>query len=420
MKGLETEIKLLLRGTVEVIQEQELRDKLTRSYEQKKPLRVKAGFDPTAPDLHLGHTVLLHKMRHFQELGHHVIFLIGDFTGMIGDPTGVSETRRPLGRDAVVENAKTYEEQVYKILDREKTTVAFNSQWMGQMKAEELIRLSANTSVARMLERDDFRKRYQEQKPISIHEFLYPLVQGYDSVALQADVELGGTDQKFNLLVGRDLQRAMGQSPQVVITLPLLEGIDGIKKMSKSAGNYVSLEDSPHEMFRKLMQIPDGVMMKYYELLSERSLEEIKGFQEGIVSGQLSPREIKKQLAYEIVARYHSESDAGGAGYAYEIGAKLLSSGDSGIMTRQDWAGVGDPVELSANEWQNGRLWICKLMVKASCAESHSAARRLIRQGAVRLNGVRVEDEEFEVPLSEAPYLLNVGRNKFVKIVVRK
>ncbi|OGX10678.1 MAG: tyrosine--tRNA ligase, partial [Nitrospirae bacterium RIFCSPLOWO2_12_FULL_63_8] len=306
MSELARQMDLILRGAVEVIQHSELEAKLTRSLKENRPLRIKAGFDPTAPDLHLGHTVLIHKLKHFQDLGHQVIFLIGDFTGMIGDPTGVSETRVALTKEQVQKNAKTYERQIFKILDPKKTTVEFNSRWMSPMKAEELIAISAHYRVARMLERDDFRKRYQEQKPISVHEFMYPLIQGYDSVALKSDVELGGTDQKFNLLVGRDLQRDYGQEAQVVLTMPLLEGTDGVKKMSKSVGNYIALEDAPEEMFGKLMSISDTLMLRYYELLTTEHLDRVKA---------MHPMEAKQALAEQIVARYHGD-EAGGTARA--------------------------------------------------------------------------------------------------------
>ena len=273
---LNRQVELILRGTVEVIQLDELKEKLSASLKEKRPLKVKAGFDPTAPDLHIGHTVLIQKLKHFQDLGHDVIFLIGDFTGMIGDPSGVSETRVALTKEQVLQNAKTYEKQIFNILDPEKTRIEFNSRWMKEMAAEEMVHLCSHYSVARMLERDDFAIRYREQKPISIHEFLYPLVQGYDSVALEADVELGGTDQKFNLLVGRDMQRDYGQKPQIVITMPLLEGTDGVRKMSKSFGNYIALEDRPEEMFGKFMSISDELMYRYYELLTNEDLGAIK------------------------------------------------------------------------------------------------------------------------------------------------
>ncbi|MCA9454805.1 MAG: tyrosine--tRNA ligase, partial [Nitrospira sp.] len=290
------QLDLILRGTVEVIQLDELKAKLADSLKEQHPLKIKAGFDPTAPDLHLGHTVLIQKLKHFQELGHQVIFLIGDFTGMIGDPTGVSETRVALTKEQVLANAKTYEQQIFKTLDPQKTRIEFNSHWMSGMRVEKMVELCSHYSVARMLERDDFSKRYREQKHISVHEFLYPLVQGYDSVVLEADVELGGTDQKFNLLVGRDLQRDYGQKPQVVLTMPLLEGTDGVRKMSKSFGNYIALEDRPADMFGKLMSISDVLMLRYYELLTVRNLDEVK---------RQHPMEAKMALAEQIVGQYH-------------------------------------------------------------------------------------------------------------------
>ena len=293
---LARQLELIRRGTVEIIQEQELESRLKSSIKEGRPLRIKAGFDPTAPDLHIGHTVLIQKLRHFQDLGHEVIFLIGDFTGKIGDPTGVSDTRKALTKEEVLSNAKTYQRQIFKTLDVQKTRIEFNSRWMQDMRAEDMVELCARYSVARMLERDDFSKRYRDQKPISVHEFLYPLVQGYDSVALKADVELGGTDQKFNLLVGRDLQRDYGQVPQIVITMPLLEGTDGVRKMSKSFGNYIALEDQPGDMFGKVMSISDELMLRYYELLTSNNVQEVK---------EQHPMEAKIALAEQIVSRYH-------------------------------------------------------------------------------------------------------------------
>ncbi|HID49777.1 MAG TPA: tyrosine--tRNA ligase, partial [Chromatiales bacterium] len=302
MGGSSEALAQIRRGTEEILVEEELREKLASG----RALRIKAGFDPTAPDLHLGHTVLINKLRTFQDLGHEVLFLIGDFTGMIGDPTGKSATRPPLTRDEVIENARTYEQQIFKILDPEKTLVMFNSSWMNEMSSAELIQLAARHTVARMLERDDFSKRYRAGQPIAIHEFLYPLIQGYDSVAMKADVELGGTDQKFNLLVGRELQKHYGQQPQVVITLPILEGLDGVQKMSKSLNNYIGISETPDEMFGKIMSISDGLMWRYFELLSFRPLSEIEAFRQDIASGK-NPRDVKFLLAEEIVARFHSD-----------------------------------------------------------------------------------------------------------------
>ncbi len=307
MKPIDLQMEIILRGAAEVISEEELRKKILRSIETGKPLRVKAGFDPTAPDLHIGHTVLLQKMKQFQDLGHEVIFLIGDFTGMIGDPTGKSETRPPLTPDQVKANAKTYMDQVGKILDISRTTVEFNSRWMSEMSSADLVQLAGKYTVARMLERDDFQKRFREQRPISVHEFLYPLIQGYDSVALRADVELGGTDQKFNLLVGRELQKEYGQPPQALVMMPLLEGTDGVNKMSKSLNNYIGISEEPKEIFGKTMSISDAMMIKYYELLSDLPLDEIEKLQNELEHGQRHPMDAKKALAEELVDRYHGK-----------------------------------------------------------------------------------------------------------------
>ena len=310
MKSLEEQLALIKQGCQEIIREEELKARLKEAIATGKPLRVKAGFDPTAPDLHLGHTVLIQKLKHFQDLGHQVIFLIGDFTGLIGDPSGKSETRPPLTEEEVKANAATYQRQIFKILDKEKTGIDFNSRWMKQMSAQDLIKLAARHTVARMLEREDFHKRYASQTPISIHEFLYPLIQGYDSVALQADVELGGTDQTFNLLVGRDLQREYGQQPQVVITLPLLEGLDGVQKMSKSLGNYVGIDEAPGVMFGKIMSISDPLMLRYFELLTDIAPGELARLKEDLAQGGKHPRQVKEELALELVARYHGKDAA--------------------------------------------------------------------------------------------------------------
>ena len=393
-------MELILRGTVEVIQPAELESKLTRSLKEKRPLRVKAGFDPTAPDLHLGHTVLIHKLKHFQDLGHDVHFLIGDFTGMIGDPTGVSETRVALTKAQVKENAKTYERQIFKILDAKKTTVVLNSQWMGRMKAEDLIQLSAHYNVARMLEREDFHKRYQDQKPISIHEFLYPLIQGYDSVELKADVELGGTDQKFNLLVGRDLQRDFKQEPQVVITMPLLEGTDGVRKMSKSFGNYIALEDRPADMFGKLMSISDGLMLRYYELLTVRDLGEVKA---------AHPMEAKLALAAEIVERYHGAKGA----------AQAKAEFQQRFREREFPAEPDARVTLSASEVAHP-VGLVDLVAKTGLVPSKSEARRLIVQGGVEVDEEKLTDPNGKLTLSAGrQYKLRIGRRKFAIVEVR-
>jgi len=399
MKDIAQQLDLILRGAVEVIQLTELEAKLKRSLLEKRPLRIKAGFDPTAPDLHLGHTVLIHKLKHFQDLGHNVIFLIGDFTGMIGDPTGVSETRRALTKEQVQENAKTYQRQIFKILDPEKTIIEFNSRWMGPMTADGLIQLAAHYRVARMMERDDFHKRYHEQKPISVHEFLYPLVQGYDSVALKADVELGGTDQKFNLLVGRELQRDYGQESQVVITMPLLEGMDGVKKMSKSVGNYIALEDKPGEMFGKVMSISDQLMYRYYELLTTEDLGHARS---------LHPMEAKQTLAELIVAQYHG-AEAGTQARA-EFSQKFQ---------KQEFPDEPDVrVQLTATDLRDGAtIGLVDLVAKTGLVPSKSEARRLIIQGGVEVDGQKQSDATATLTVvTGKQYRLKVGRRKFATV----
>jgi len=401
MSELSRQLELILRGVVEVIQRAELETKLTRSLKENRPLRVKAGFDPTAPDLHLGHTVLIHKLKHFQELGHHVIFLIGDFTGMIGDPTGQSETRIALSKEKVLENAKTYERQIFKILDPAKTLVEFNSRWMSTMTAEGLIHLSAHYNVARMLERDDFHKRYHEQKAISIHEFMYPLVQGYDSVALKSDIELGGTDQKFNLLVGRDLQRACGQEPQVVITMPLLEGTDGVRKMSKSFGNYIALEDAPSDMFGKLMSISDTLMLRYYELLTTEDLAGVRA---------AHPMEAKQALAALLVARYHGIEAAtqARADFQRKFSEREFPSEPDILLTLS----VRDMIRIDLREDSDIRL--PDLVEKTKLVPSKSEARRLVIQG-----GIEVDDKKESDPNKVITFKVNqrrrlkIGRRKF-------
>ena len=407
MNELSRQLELILRGVVEVIQRAELESKLTRSLKENRPLRVKAGFDPTAPDLHLGHTVLIHKLKHFQELGHQVIFLIGDFTGMIGDPSGQSETRVALSKEKVLENAKTYERQIFKILDPAKTLVEFNSRWMSTMTAEALIYLSAQYSVARMLERDDFHTRYYEQKPISIHEFMYPLVQGYDSVALKSDIEVGGTDQKFNLLVGRDLQRGYGQEAQVVITMPLLEGTDGVRKMSKSFGNYIALEDTPNDMFGKLMSISDTLMLRYYELLTTEDLAGVNA---------AHPMEAKQALAQLIVTRYHGNEAAkhARAGFQQKFSEREFPSEPDVLLTLR----VGDMIGIDFREDSDIRL--PDLLEKTKLVPSKSEARRLIIQG-----GIEVDDKKESDPNKMITFKVNqrrrlkIGRRKFAIVEFR-
>ena len=401
MKEINQQLDLIQRGAVEVIQQVELEAKLKRALTENRPLRIKAGFDPTAPDLHLGHTVLIHKLKHFQDLGHQVIFLIGDFTGMIGDPTGVSETRKALTKEQVLENAKTYQRQIFKILDPAKTVIEFNSRWMGAMSADGLIQLAAHYRVARMMERDDFHKRYQEQKPISVHEFLYPLVQGYDSVALEADVELGGTDQKFNLLVGRELQRDYGQESQVVITMPLLEGTDGVKKMSKSVGNYIALEDKPGEMFGKIMSISDTLMYRYYELLTTEDLGQAKS---------LHPMEAKQTLAELIVARYHGT--AAGKQARAEFQQKFQKQE---FPDEPDKRVALTPEDMSERDVVEGSsIKLAKLIAKTGLISSGSEARRLIIQGGIEVDGIKETNPDkliaFELNQQRR---LKIGKKKF-------
>lgn len=400
MKDVTRQLDLIQRGAVEVIQQVELEAKLKKAVAERRPLRVKAGFDPTAPDLHLGHTVLIHKLKHFQDLGHQVIFLIGDFTGMIGDPTGVSETRKALTKEQVLENAKTYQRQIFKILDPAKTLIEFNSRWMSEMTADGLIQLAAHYRVARMMERDDFYKRYQEQKPISVHEFLYPLIQGYDSVALKADVELGGTDQKFNLLVGRELQRDYGQESQIVITMPLLEGTDGVKKMSKSVGNYIALEDKPGDMFGKVMSISDTLMYRYYELLTTEDLGRVKA---------IHPMEAKQALAELIVGRYHGA----------EAGRHARAEFQRKFQVKEFPEKPDVHVVLQLNDMQEqdqacGRIRLAKLIVKTGLISSGSETRRLIIQGGIEVDGVKETNPDKLISFDlHQQRRLKVGKKKF-------
>jgi tyrosyl-tRNA synthetase len=403
---LETHLRVIRRGAVEIIQEAELRERIARSIGEGRPLRVKAGFDPTAPDLHLGHTVLIQKLKHFQDLGHQIIFLIGDFTGLIGDPSGRSETRKPLSEQEIAANARTYESQIFKILDRDRTEIAFNSAWMNKMNSAEMIELAANYTVARLLERDDFHTRYSEGEPIHLHEFLYPLIQGYDSVALRASVELGGTDQKFNLLVGREIQRAHDQEPQVVLTMPLLEGLDGKEKMSKSLGNTVGITEPPEEIFGKLMSISDELMLRYYELLSDRTVEELEGLRAALSGGELHPMKAKEDLAAEMVARFHG---AVAAEAAREHFARVHQQ-------RQ----VPDAIERVVLEAPaEGKIWLPRLLKTLGLATGQGAARRLIAQGGVRVNGIRITDPKAEIPAS-GEVILQVGKRHFRKVSFRR
>ena len=395
MTAVADALAIIKRGADEILVEKELVKRL----ESGKPMRIKAGFDPTAPDLHLGHTVLINKLRQFQDLGHEVMFLIGDFTGMIGDPTGKSATRPALTRDDVIENAKSYEQQIFKILDPEKTLVMFNSSWMNAMDVSELIQLAAKHTVARMLERDDFNKRYTSGQSIAIHEFLYPLIQGYDSVAMKADVELGGTDQKFNLLVGRQLQEAFGQKPQVVLTMPILEGLDGVQKMSKSLNNYIGISDEPDDMFGKLMSISDDLMWRYFELLSYRPLDEIKQFKIDIEQGK-NPRDIKFLLAEEIIERFH---DRAAAEKAQE---NFISRFQKGIVPDEmpEFAFAAD-------------IPVANLLKDAELVKSTSEAMRMIKQGAVKVDGEKVLDNK-QVFAKGKSYVFQVGKRRFARISV--
>lgn len=396
--SVEEALEIIRRGTEEILLEEDLVERLKSG----KPLRVKAGFDPTAPDLHLGHTVLLNKMRQFQDLGHEVMFLIGDFTGMIGDPSGKNETRPPLTREQVEENAATYKKQVFKVLDPEKTKVMFNSEWMNKLTSADLIKLAATHTVARMLERDDFHKRYTSGQSIAIHEFLYPLIQGYDSVAMQADIELGGTDQKFNLLMGRELQKHFKQKPQTVITLPLLPGLDGIKKMSKSLGNYIGIDESPNEIFGKVMSLSDETMWLYFELISFRSIAEIKKLRDEVANGK-NPRDIKFLLGEEIVERFHNREAA-------------IHARENFISQFQQGAIPEDIEEVTIQVGKDG-MQIANIMKSAGLTSSTSEAFRMLDQGAVKVDGERVNGRNVALNAGST-VILQVGKRRFAKVVL--
>lgn len=402
MKSVQEQMGVIRRGAVEILVEAELEEKIAQSVKTGVPLKIKAGFDPTAPDLHVGHTVLIQKLKQFQDLGHHICFLIGDFTGMIGDPSGKNETRKALTREQVLLNAETYKEQVFKILDPEKTEVVFNSTWMGPMSAAGLIALASRYTVARMLERDDFHKRFSGQQPIAIHEFLYPLVQGYDSVALKSDVELGGTDQKFNLLVGREMQRQEGQRPQSVLTMPLLEGLDGVNKMSKSLGNYIGITEPPKEIYGKVMSITDELMVRYYELLSDVDLATLQKVKDGVAgrSDGAHPMESKKALARELVARYH--------------GMVQARQAEEDFVQQFKQKEVPDDIEVISLA-ASGPLWICKLLTDTGLTKSNGEARRLIQQGGVKIDGEKVENADLEIDGHQA-LVLQAGKRRFARI----
>ena len=394
------QMEIIKRGTVEILVEKELQDKLEKSEKSGVPLTIKAGFDPTAPDLHLGHTVLIQKLRQFQQLGHQVNFLIGDFTGMIGDPTGKSETRKALTREDVLRNAETYKEQVFKILDPEKTKVVFNSEWLLPLSATDMIGLASKYTVARMLEREDFSNRFANQLPISIHEFLYPLIQGYDSVAMKADVELGGTDQKFNLLVGRELQREWGQTPQSVITMPLLEGLDGVNKMSKSLGNYIGISDPADEIFGKIMSVSDDLMLRYYELLSDMTLADLAKLKSGLKERWIHPMDAKKQLGREMVARYH--------------GAAAAEAAEEEFVRRFRDNRIPDEMPEVAVSAEGGKILLCKLLAQAGLVPSNSEGRRAIQGNGVKVDGEKVSDENLE--LTAGAYVIQVGKRRFARM----
>ena len=400
---VDEQLAYIKKGAHEIVKESELRAKLERSLKTGKPLRVKAGFDPTAPDLHLGHTVLMRKLKHFQDLGHTVIFLIGDFTGMIGDPTGRSATRPPLTREQIDANAETYKTQVFKILSAEKTVVDFNSRWFSKFSAEDFIRLCARYTVSQMLEREDFHRRFREEKPIAVHELLYPLAQGYDSVALEADVELGGTDQKFNLLVGRELQRAYGQSPQIVLTTPILEGLDGVQKMSKSLGNYIGISEAPLEMYGKVMSVSDDLMWRYYELLTDVSTPEIERMKRDATAGLAHPMQLKKDLARRIVSDFHSNEDAGRAAEDWAKQFQKDEVPDDVPLVTVNFADVAAPSNRGT------AIKLDKLVARAGLATSVSDALRKVKQNAVRVdNEVRNEPVlQIKIP---AEFTLRVGR----------
>jgi tyrosyl-tRNA synthetase len=397
------QMAVIKRGTVEILVEKELEEKLERSLASGVPLRIKAGFDPTAPDLHLGHTVLIHKLRQFQQLGHEVNFLIGDFTGMIGDPSGKSETRKVLTREDVLRNAETYKEQVFKILDPEKTKVVFNSTWLNELGAGGMIALASKCTMARMLERDDFHKRFTTQQPIAIHEFLYPLVQGYDSVAMKADVELGGTDQKFNLLMGRELQREWGQSPQCILTMPLLEGLDGVNKMSKSLGNYIGVNEPGDEIFGKVMSISDELMIRYYELLSDMPLNELEQLKNQLATKTLHPMAAKKALGREIVSRFHGP----GAGEMAE----------ENFVKRFKENEIPDEMPQVGFNLADGSVLLARAMTEAGLTKSNGEGRRSIDGGGVKLNGEKVSDTNLELTAT-GEYIVQIGRRRFARIVV--
>ncbi len=409
MKTAKEQFAYLKKGCVEIIQENELMAKLERSIREDKPLRVKAGFDPTAPDIHIGHTVLIRKMKHFQDLGHEVVFLIGDFTGLIGDPSGQSATRPAMTREQIKKNAETYKSQIFKILDPKKTIIDFNSRWLGELTSFDIIKLTSKYTVARILERDDFSNRLKSGHPISLHELLYPIMQAYDSVALKADVELGGTDQKFNLLVGREIQREFKQEPQIVITMPLLEGLDGVEKMSKSLGNYVGITESPNEIFGKIMSISDSLMFRYYELLTDIPLSEIESWREGIEQEKVHPRDLKSQLARMLVEDFWDEKEADKAALEFD---KIFKQKE--IPSELD-IHVVDPLKISDSSEAN------IIDILEDILPSRGEAKRMVRQGGVYIDGIRIEDLEFRVDFKQKKeFILKIGKRRFYRLAAKK
>ena len=405
MKSVEEQLEYLTKGCVDIIQEDELKAKLSRSIKEKKPLKVKTGFDPTAPDIHVGHTVLIRKMKHFQDMGHDVIFLIGDFTGLIGDPSGRSATRPPMTQEQIKKNAETYKTQIFKILDPKKTIIDFNSRWLGKLTSFDIINLMAKYTVARILERDDFSKRLRNGQPISSHELLYPLMQAYDSVALEGDVELGGTDQKFNLLVGRDIQREYNQDPQIVMTMPLLEGLDGVEKMSKSLNNYIGITDVPNEIFGKIMSISDTLMFRYFELLTDVSSSQVSQWKKDIQNNTINPKDLKVQLAKQIVSDFWSEDD----------GKKAALEFDRIFKQKEQ------PKDIQEIELKSSAVPLIDLITEQNILPSRGEAKRLIRQGGLYLDGQRVEDIGQILDIgSKKEITLKVGKRKFFKLIAKK
>lgn len=406
MLPLDRQLEIIKRGTAEIIPESELVDKLKRSIDSGRPLVIKLGLDPTAPDIHLGHTVVLQKLKQFQDLGHQVALILGDFTACIGDPTGKSETRQQLTEEQVLSNARTYEEQVFKILDRERTRILFNSEWLAPLNFAQVIELSAKYTVARMLERDDFAKRFKECLPIGIHEFFYPLMQGYDSVVLKADVEIGGTDQKFNLLMGRTLQKEYGQEPQVALMMPILEGLDGVHKMSKSLGNYIGINDTPREMYGKTMSLPDEMMLRYFELVTPVSLEELRSIKTALKKGDMHPRDVKMRLAREIVSQYHGS-----------VAAHAAEEEFKKIFQKKDLPDEIPVIQLTEDKLDDGKIWLPKLVVLAKMAGSTSEAKRLIQQGGVKVDGEKIKDPNYNVrPVRNM--IIQVGKRRFTRILI--